>query len=56
MTVTITNQDYGCRHCYCGVSNVMRGSTTAGSPGGVIVAGICCKCGAMTEPTFYAQP
>jgi hypothetical protein len=45
-----------CQHCYCGNSWVVRSSTTAGDPGGTTAWGICCKCGAATEPAYRDGP
>jgi hypothetical protein len=39
-----------CAHHFCGNSWITIGSTTFGEPGGTTVWGICCKCGARSEP------
>ena len=45
-----------CQHCFCGCSWSTVGSTTGGSPGGVVSYGVCCKCGALTDPAYSFRP
>jgi hypothetical protein len=45
-----------CVHHFCGNSWVTRPSTTAGDLGGTTAWGVCCKCGAYSEPAYRDGP